>query len=197
MMTPGRREARRWPYYLRLGVSAGLLLLTLLVAALAVIAPLLSGARPMTVLTGSMEPKLPVGTLIVVRPTDPDELRVGDVITYQLRSGEPEVVTHRIVAITTDGEERTFATRGDANPSPDAAPVREVQIRGRLWYAIPYLGYVNTIINGELRPWVIGIVAAALFVYAAWMIVSGVRDRRTRAAGDPLSPDRRDDDAID
>ncbi len=84
----------------------------------------LTGSTPYTVLTSSMEPTYPPGTLIVVKPQDADSLRVGDAITFQWESGKPDVVTHRIIAVqrTAKGELR-FTTQGDANSSPDPRPV--------------------------------------------------------------------------
>ena len=87
-------------HYARLGVSVALLLVVVALAAVVIVIPKLSNAVPLTVLTSSMEPSLPPGTLIIVKPTDPDTLAVGDVVTYQIRSGEPEVITHRIISVT-------------------------------------------------------------------------------------------------
>ncbi len=74
-----------------------------------IVVPLLGGARPYTVLTSSMEPTYPPGTLVVVRTTDASRLPVGTVVTYQLESGQPDVVTHRVVATGVDlhAEDRT------------------------------------------------------------------------------------------
>ena len=68
-----------------------------------------------------MKPSMPPGTLVVVRPTPVDEIGIGSVITYQVESGEPTVVTHRVVAqgIGATGEP-VFRTQGDANDVPDA-----------------------------------------------------------------------------
>lgn len=179
-----RRQSRpqnRVRQAIGLGLSGGVLALTLLLAILVIVVPLLVGGSPITVLTGSMEPKLPPGTLIIVKPTPVEEIRVGDVITYQLRSGEPELVTHRVVERVSgaDGSTR-FVTQGDANSIPDANPVRDVQVRGTVWYAVPYLGWVNTWLTGERRAIVVPVIAALLFGYAAFMVYSGLRDR-TRA----------------
>ena len=70
---------------------------TMLVATVGV--PRATGATPYGVLTGSMRPELPPGSLVIVRPTAAADIGVGDVITYQLESGRPEVVTHRVVAV--------------------------------------------------------------------------------------------------
>ncbi len=145
----------------------------------AVLIPRLTGATPYTVLTGSMRPSLPPGTLVVVKPVDAEQVGIGDVITYQLESGEAPVVTHRVtkVAQTTEGEAR-FTTQGDANNAADDQLVMPVQIRGKLWYSVPYLGYVNNALSGKQRQIAVYIVAAGLLLYAGWMFLSAMRDRR-------------------
>ncbi|MEO7348929.1 MAG: signal peptidase I [Terrimesophilobacter sp.] len=167
--------------YLGLGLSAGFLALVLLVAALAIVVPAVTGSLPMTILTGSMTPNYPPGTLIIVKPVDTDTLRIGDAITYQIESGKSAVVTHRIVAITlvSDGT-RTFTTQGDANNTADAEPVLGVQVRGKVWYSIPYLGWVNTVVNGESRAFLIPVIAGGLFLYAGYMGASGIAGARKR-----------------
>lgn len=149
--------------------------------ALAVAIPRIAGGTPYTVLTGSMEPDLPPGTLVVVRPVDPEDIALGDVITFQLESGKPTVATHRVVAVGTrlDGEQ-VFTTQGDANGTPDRNPVRAVQVQGRLWYSVPYLGHLNSVLTGRQRQSAVLVVAALLVGYAAFMFVAAVRDRTRR-----------------
>lgn len=161
-----------------------LVILTALAAvALAVAVPRIAGGTPYTVLTGSMEPDLPPGTLVVVRPVDTADIAVGDVITFQLESGKPAVSTHRVVGVGTrlDGEQ-VFTTQGDANGAPDRDPVREVQVQGRLWYSVPYLGHLNSALTGKQRQGAVLVVSALLAAYAAFMFVGSVRDglRRRR-----------------
>lgn len=55
-----------------------------------VVIPLLAGATPYTVLTGSMRPGMPPGSLAVVKPVDPHTLGIGDVVTYQVRRATPK-----------------------------------------------------------------------------------------------------------
>lgn len=145
------------------------------VLAVAVVIPRVAGATPYSVLTGSMQPTFPPGSLVVVRPGE--EIAVGSVITYQLESGKPAVATHRVVAtgINAKGEEQ-YRTQGDANGAPDPEWVRAVQIRGEVWYSVPYLGHVNNALNGEERQMLVYAVAAALLGYAAFMATSTARD---------------------
>jgi len=154
-----------------------------------VLIPRIAGATPYDVLTGSMRPDLPPGTLVVVRPTPIEEISIGDVITYQLDSGKPTVVTHRVVGIGVDIEgERVLQTQGDANEKVDPEPVGEVQIKGELWYSAPQLGHLHQIITGQERQWAVYGIAVLLIGYAAMAWGGALRDRLRRR-------EERDDEA--
>ncbi|MCW2797318.1 signal peptidase I [Nocardioides sp.] len=163
-------------------VMGGLVLLAALAAvSLAVLVPRLAGATPYTVLTGSMSPTMPPGTLVVVRPVDAKDIQIGMVITYQLDSGDPTVVTHRVVAQGFNAKgEPIFRTQGDANDVPDEKWVRPVQIRGEKWYSVQYLGYVSNVLTGKERQMGVYLTAAGLMGYALLMFASSVRDNRRR-----------------
>lgn len=165
-------------------VVAWLVVLALLGVVLATIAvPRFAGATPYTVLSSSMEPRLPPGTLLIVRPVATERLGVGDVITYQLRSGRPEVVSHRISAVSygADGQV-TFRTRGDHNPAEDPDPVRAAQVRGELWYAVPWVGHLTIWLGVRGRLLLTGLAVAGLTAYALVSFGSALRDRSRRRA---------------
>lgn len=164
---------------LRLTLSWLLLFAAVSLLAAVVVVPRLAGATPYTIMTSSMRPHMPPGTLVVAKTVDPATLHTGDVITYQLRSGQPDVVTHRIVGVGQDGRgERLFTMKGDNNPTTDPAPARAVQIRGKVWYSVPYIGYLNQVITGRQHIIAVYVVAGLLFAYAALMMLSAARDRR-------------------
>lgn len=98
----------------------------------------LFGVQVYSVISGSMEPEYPVGSLIYVKEVDPSEIKVDDVITYVLPSETPS--THRVVRI--DEENQLFYTKGDANETEDGAPVHFKNLIGTPVFKIPYLGYV-------------------------------------------------------
>lgn len=172
------------PHALAVALSGALLLLVLGLFALLVVVPKVAGGTPLTVLTSSMEPRLPPGTLIVVGPVDTDDLVIGDVATYQVQSGRPEVITHRIIAISssTDGT-RSFQFQGDNNSLPDSELVQPAQIQGRLWYSVPLIGFANNFVNGTSRALIVPAVAVALLGYSTVMLVAGLRASRRRRAG--------------
>ncbi|NYJ01602.1 signal peptidase [Nocardioides thalensis] len=177
----GGRPALRWVGQV---VAWSLILGVVAAVTVAVLVPRVAGGTPYSVLTGSMRPDYPPGTLVVVRPVAPEDVRSGDVITYQRESGSSTVVTHRVVTVSTSlTGEVTFTTQGDANDAVDPDPVRAVQVRGRLWYAVPHVGRVNQLLTGRQRRTTVYLAAGGLLGYAAYMFTGALRGRRLR--GEP------------
>jgi signal peptidase len=99
----------------------------------------LAGYRLQPVLSASMEPSLPVGSLLVVAPIDASAVEPGMNVTFEDPVVAGRVVTHRIVRLT-PGDELAFVTKGDANAEADPFPVPARSIRGRVLWAVPGLG---------------------------------------------------------
>lgn len=158
---------------------AGLALL-----AVAVAVPRIGGATPYVVQTGSMSPTLEPGTLVVVKPRPAHELRIGDVVTYQLVSGRPATATHRVVEIGAglDGELR-FRTQGDANSAADAAWVRPAQLRGVVWYHLPWVGRISVALDPIRHQGLERVVGWSLVLVGASMVVGALRGRPGRGPG--------------
>jgi signal peptidase len=175
-------------------VSLGALAVILAVAVAAIAVPKAAGAVPLTVLSNSMAPTMPVGSLAVVKPTmpvtagKPEELSVeeieqvnevskiepGDVIVFAPKEGSGTTVIHRVITANTDSTgRRTFMTRGDNNDAMDP-PVAGYQVRGVLWYRLPWLGWVNDAMDSSTRRVVSVAVAAAGFGWAGWTLVSAL-----------------------
>lgn len=121
------------------GGFSTLILIVLAALAACMIIPYMLGMKTMAVLTGSMEPAYPVGSLIYVKPVEPEQLEIGDVVTYRLTGNT--VVTHRVAAI--DRDRQSITTKGDANEQPDGSPVPYTSIVGRARMCIPYLGFIS------------------------------------------------------
>lgn len=138
------------------------------------VVPRVTQGAALSVLTGSMAPELPVGSLVLTRSVDPASLRVGDVVTYQ-QSGSANLVTHRIVAISADHS--SFTLRGDANPMPDPQAVPASAIRGKVWADLPYLGALRDRL-GQGRPVAVVLGTILLSAISAWQFGSYWRDRR-------------------
>lgn len=155
----------------------------LLFVVLTVVFPKVMGASTYTVLTGSMRPDLEPGHLIGVKPTPVAELKIGDVITYQLESGKPATVTHRIVGKSqSSGGQITFTTQGDANNVVDKLPVQEVQIQGKLVYAIPYIGRITNLLTPQTKAAVTTVLGIGIIGYGVSLFVPKRPSRGRRAA---------------
>lgn len=121
----------------------GNILSTAVVAVVVVLAVSLVGVRLVgmdvyTVLSGSMEPTYSTGSVIWVKSCEPEDVEVGDPITFVLDENLT-VATHRVVAI--DEAEGEFTTKGDANDQVDGAPVLFENLIGRPVFSVPGLGY--------------------------------------------------------
>ncbi|HEY3020688.1 MAG TPA: signal peptidase I [Solirubrobacteraceae bacterium] len=101
-----------------------------------------AGYRPQPVLSGSMEPHLPIGSLTIAKAVPATSVRVGDVITFQRPNGERGTITHRVHRIVESGGRRIYTTKGDANPSPDPWQLQLPGQVGRNVADVPYAGYV-------------------------------------------------------
>ncbi|MDY3239838.1 MAG: signal peptidase I [Anaerovoracaceae bacterium] len=109
---------------------------------LLLVAPRVFGVHVFTVLSGSMEPAYPVGSMIYVKSVDPFQLKEGDVISFLL--DENTIATHRITGIVPDEEDESvirFRTKGDANDAEDGSLVHCRNVVGTPIFTIPKLGY--------------------------------------------------------
>jgi len=88
---------------------------------------------------GSMEPGIPLGSLIVVAPVAAEAVQVGDVITIRADNGV--VVTHRVTRAVELKGERYFEMKGDANPQPDPVLVPARAVVGRVATHLAWVGY--------------------------------------------------------
>lgn len=166
-----------WRSFLR-GVTLVLLLALVAAATAVAVVPRVMGGAALTVLTGSMEPTYSPGDMVVAVPQD--GYQVGDVVTFQPVSGDPTLITHRIVGVRL-GTETTYITRGDANGADDD-PLSAEQVMGRVIYHIPYVGHVANAAGPNRGPIVIG-VAGLLIGYGAYLFISDSLAGRRRGAG--------------
>ncbi|WP_392886707.1 signal peptidase I [Eubacterium limosum] len=124
-------------------IFTSILLVILILAAAVLFLPKFVGMTPLAVLSGSMEPTYHVGSLIYVKDADPEEVQVGEPITFKI--SDDTMVTHRVVAIDTDA--RTFQTKGDANDNVDGGAVAYENLVGKPVFTIPYMGYLAVYAN--------------------------------------------------
>ncbi len=105
------------------------------------------GFRLFYVVTGSMEPTLPVDSLLLVQ--EQDDYQVGDIITYYAKDGEiaGQPNTHRIIEKNVVDGVVQYTTRGDANPIPDPQPVLPEQIIGKMCICFGAMEFIGTVLE--------------------------------------------------
>lgn len=177
-MTTTRTQRRGWFGRLLSAVTTLAVLAVLALALVLAVVPRLLDGAALTVLTGSMVPTYDPGDVVVVRGVKDarTEVQVGDVISFQPLPDDPTLVTHRVVEVRSTSEGPRWVTRGDANGADDD-PLQAKQIKAEVVYHVPWVGHV-TLAVGQHRSTVVVGVAAALFLYAAWMVLTPDRKRR-------------------
>lgn len=91
---------------------------------------------PVVIVSGSMEPELPTGSLCFVDHDERENIKEGDIIAFKKSD---ITVTHRVIDVTDKGQ---YITKGDANAAADFSPAEPAQILGTVAFNIPWLGYL-------------------------------------------------------
>lgn len=137
------------------------ILLAVLAVCLPLSVPKLLGYQVYDVVSGSMDPAVPVHSVVLVQPAAPEELQPGEIVAY--RSGS-SVVIHRLVENhIVEGE---LVTKGDANAEPDPLKVEYAGVLGTVTAHIPFIGIYAGALNtlpGKL--YAFGFIVAAAMLY--------------------------------
>lgn len=149
-----------------LRVLANIILVTVIFLCVPITVPRLFGYQIYTVISGSMEPDIPLGSLVYVHERDPETVVEGDVIAYY-GNKDGAIITHRVVYNQTVVQ--NFVTKGDANEREDTIPVSYDRLLGVVVKTIPKLGAVMTAFTetkGKLLAAGLLIVAVFLHIFA-------------------------------
>ncbi|AUX10389.1 signal peptidase I [Halalkaliarchaeum desulfuricum] len=179
----------------------GLLLLLAIVIPFVIYAvPGIIGAEGgYVVLSGSMEPAISVGDVVIVDDVEAEAIQENDVITY-VRGGEETPTTHRVVEVLEEDGQLAFRTQGDANDEPDATPVPAEQVNGKVILTFPYIGYVVEFANTPYGFAALVVVPFLLLVISElYTFFKGKREEmsETQSADSPEAADGPSDEAVD
>lgn len=153
-----------------------IILTSLLLSFLALVVPRFFGITPDIVLSGSMEPAIPTGSICFVdRKADKYQIEVNDIISYRLANDA--LVLHRVIAYDADGN---FITKGDANENEDFFPISPEQFVGKAIFSIPYIGYAaKALQHGATMVLLLTLAAAYLFIKLINIIFDKSRKEET------------------
>lgn len=138
-------------------ILSNIIFVVLIILVLLLFVPNFIGYKSMAVISGSMEPNIPVGSIVYVKDAGFDDFKVGDIMSYQI-SGST-MVTHRVESI--DKKSRSIVTKGDANDTVDSSPVKESQIVGKVAFSIPVIGFISIYMKTPLG---IAIICGIVFI---------------------------------
>ena len=174
-VVPRRAAPSNATVLLNLGLTALCAVAVAIVLALS-IGPRFFAYETFIVRSGSMEPSIGTGALVVVQPVDPRQIVVGDVITYRRPEDPDTTITHRVVDVrpaTSGATAPVFRTRGDANSAVDPW---EVQLQGVAWrvsYSVPGAGFLFAFTQQPLGRALFlilpGLGLGALWLHRTWL----------------------------
>ncbi len=118
------------------------------------------------VLSGSMEPEIKTGSVVFVKKEE--KYNIGDIIAFSANGSKKDVVTHRIAQVKSTEVyygDPTFLTKGDANNNIDNWEVKSGYIKGKVFFTIPYLGYITNTAKDPKGFIALVIIPATIIVY--------------------------------
>jgi len=120
-------------------VSVLIVVVLVLPAIIYAIPFIVDGYYSSVIMSGSMEPAVPVGSIVVTQKIDVDNVKAGDIIVFQRSDSK---TLHRVIDKIVENDSYYFKTKGDANEDPDPWTVQPDQVHGALLLTIPYYGYL-------------------------------------------------------
>jgi signal peptidase len=151
-----------------------LAIILVIIAALVYLAPHL-GWYVDAVVSGSMEPALKIGSMVVTQPVAPEDIEEGDIITFRPTTSATDTVTHRVIKIRQQSP-LLFSTKGDANPVHDPFLITGRDIIGKVRLHLPYAGYVTeflkTIPGFVISIIIPGCIVIIVYICAVWKVIN-------------------------
>ena len=151
--------------------------------ALLVAGPLALGDHPATDLTGSMEPTISPGDVVIDEQIAPTEAEVGDIITFRDPEQQSKMLTHRVVSVKPlRGGRYAFVTQGDANNTQEHWRLPTDGQIGRVLYTVPWIG--NIAVFGRTKPGMGLLIGVPLLLILAEELVRIWRPRQKPRHGE-------------
>jgi signal peptidase len=147
-------------------ILAAFILVVAATAAIDTILPL-TGHQVVIITGGSMEPAIPIGSIVIEERPIVGALEPGDVASFKLASGT--TITHRVTRTIARADGTWYETKGDANASPDPVLIPASATQGRVLVGIPFLGYLIWLLH--LPSGIVAVVTATLALYIAGLLV--------------------------
>lgn len=126
----------------------------------------LFGIRSFVVVSGSMEPAIPLGSIVLTKSEN--SYREGEIISFNNKAGQ--TVTHRIIKTKQSPDGSVFTLKGDANNSVDGEEIDNREVIGKVFLTVPFVGKLVAFLK-TLPGFLILIIIPAV-VFIAWEIIN-------------------------
>lgn len=154
-----------------------LLLIILIVICIPLSVPRIFGVELYTVISGSMEPEIPVGSLVFIEQSEAQDAQPGDVVAFYGARDSAAIITHRVVENhVVTGE---LITKGDANQTNDMNPVDYDNFIGTVVFDVPGLGAVAQMLTSfEGKVAAAGVIGLAVCLHAIAIIIDNSKGNK-------------------
>jgi signal peptidase I len=125
--------------------------------------PITGNIKMMAVLSGSMEPEIHTGSIVIIKPIS--NYKIGDVITFGKNTKTEIPTTHRIVEARAETGLMVYKTKGDANNSNDSSEVKQKEVIGKVYISIPFIGYIINFLKKPLGLMIVIVIPAVIIIY--------------------------------
>ena len=125
--------------------------------------PITGNVKLLSVLSGSMEPTIHTGSVIIIKPES--TYKIGDVITFGKNTKTDIPTTHRISEMKIVSGESVYKTKGDANNAEDSTETPQKEVIGKVLFSIPWLGYIVDFVKKPMGLMLVIVIPAVIIVY--------------------------------
>lgn len=130
---------------------------------LATLFPIKNNYQVKIVLSGSMEPKIKTGSVVIIKPAK--QYNVNDVVLFGKDTKKDIPTTHRIISSRAVDGVMLYTTKGDANNSPDTTEIRLSDIHGKVLFDVPYMGYIIDFVKKPVGMVIVIIIPAIYIIF--------------------------------
>lgn len=164
-----------------LNLIGELLLIAVILSCIPLTVPRVFGYEIYSVISGSMEPAIPTGSLVYIKAIEPTEVLENDVIAFYSPTNPKAIITHRVVKNQVVSGQ--FITKGDANAEADVNPIPYECLLGKLELSIPYAGaLLSQVVTTEGKIAVGAIIVASVIL----QIVAGRLQKKTNQKSEEI-----------
>lgn len=146
-----------------MNVVGELLLITVILACIPLTVPRVFGYEVYAVISGSMEPAIPVGSLVYIKGAEASEIAENEIIAFYSPNNPNAIITHRVMKNQVVSGQ--FITKGDANAAEDTTPVPYDCLLGKVELSVPYAGkLLSAAVTKQGKIVVVGIIVVSVLL---------------------------------